>query len=164
MSRLDGFIRRMSAQRDILNDIRDEVGKLEGDILELGLGNGRTFDHLRELFPNRRIIVFDRDVRSHLSSTPEPANTVLGEIRENMQRFAGSNAALVHADIGSGYDDRDAITLTWLPQAVAGALAPGGFAVSGLPLAHPELVEQPQLPSVPAGSYFCYRRAVPAKL
>lgn len=159
MSRLDGFIRRMSAQRDILNHIRDEVELLDGDILELGLGNGRTFDHLRQLFPNRRIIVFDREVRSHRNSTPDPANTVLGEIRETIQLFVGGKAALVHADIGSGYDDRDAVTLTWLPAAVADALAPGGIAVSGLPLSHPLLIEQPRLPSVPPDAYFQYRRA-----
>jgi hypothetical protein len=78
MSRLDSFIRRLTAQRDILNSIVDLVGKTEGPVLEFGLGNGRTYDHLREHFPDRRIIAFDRDVRSYSSSTPPAENMVTG--------------------------------------------------------------------------------------
>ena len=52
MSRLDSFIRRMTAQRDILNQIATQSLLPEsGDVLELGLGNGRTYSHLREVFP-----------------------------------------------------------------------------------------------------------------
>ena len=58
MSRLDSFIRRMTAQRDILNHICDTVKELEGPVLELGLGNGRTYDHLRERFPEQVIPVY----------------------------------------------------------------------------------------------------------
>ena len=39
MSRLDSFIRRMTAQRDILNQVAEQSLLPEsGDILELGLG------------------------------------------------------------------------------------------------------------------------------
>ncbi|TIS83279.1 MAG: hypothetical protein E5X00_05295, partial [Mesorhizobium sp.] len=47
MSRLESFIRRLTAQRDILDQVCAEVAKIEGPILELGLGNGRTFHPLR---------------------------------------------------------------------------------------------------------------------
>lgn len=158
MSRLDSFIHRLTAQRDILNGIRDAVNETEGPILELGLGNGRTFDHLRELFPNRRIIVFDRAVGSHRSSTPNLESMVLGDIHETAQTFVGVDAALVHVDIGTGYDDKDAITLTWLPQLAAGLLRPGGLVASGLELAHPQLEPMPIPSSIPRGRYFLYRR------
>ncbi len=158
MSRLDSFIHRMMAQRDVLNGIRKTVNGVEGPVLELGLGNGRTYDHLRELFPERRIIVFDRAVGSHKTSTPDPENMVLGDIRETAQTFAGVNAALVHVDIGTGYDDKDAITLTWLPQISAALLGPGGLVASGLELKHPRLDPLPLPESVPAGRYFLYRR------
>ena len=127
-------------------------------MLELGLGNGRTFDHLRECFPERRIIVFDRAVGAHKTSVPEPENMVVGEIRETAQKFIGINAALAHVDIGTGYDDKDAITLTWLPQLMAGLVAPDGYAVSGLELQHPQLEALPLLPGVVKGRYFLYRR------
>jgi len=102
----------MTAQRDILNQICPEVAKMEGLVFELGLGNGRTFHHLRERLPGRRIVVFDREVGAHTSSIPDAENLVLGDIRETARRFIGIDAALVHADIGTGYDDRDAVTAT----------------------------------------------------
>lgn len=159
MSRLDSFIRRLSAQRDILNAIRSDVGPLTGPILELGLGNGRTFDHLREIFADHRIVAFDREAKAFSASTPDAENLVLGEIRDTVQAFIGAGAALAHADIGTGHDDLDAITLTWLPQAIAGVLQNGGIAASGLPLVHPDLIALPIPASVPAGRYFLYRRA-----
>ena len=158
MSRLDSFIRRLTAQRDILNAIVELVNGTEGPVLEFGLGNGRTYDHLREHFPDRRIIAFDRDVRSYASSTPQAENMVTGDIRESGQAFLGIGVALAHADIGTGHDDIDAITLTWLPQLMAGVLAKNGIAVSGLPLDRPEL-EPLELPAgVKEGRYYLYRR------
>ncbi|TIV71135.1 MAG: hypothetical protein E5V89_11430, partial [Mesorhizobium sp.] len=106
MSRLESFIRRLTAQRDILDQVCVEVAKIEGPVIELGLGNGRTFHHLRERLPGRRIVAFDRALAAHSSSIPEPENLVLGEIRETARRFIGIEAALVHADIGTGYEDR----------------------------------------------------------
>ena len=49
MTPLDSFIRRLTAQRDILNAIIDLVEEVEGPVLEFGLGNGRTYDHLRDV-------------------------------------------------------------------------------------------------------------------
>ncbi|SFU22249.1 class I SAM-dependent methyltransferase [Mesorhizobium sp. YR577] len=158
MSRLDSFIRRMTAQRDILNHVCIEVAKMEGPVLELGLGNGRTFNHLRERLPGRRIVAFDRKLAAHASSIPDAENLVLGEIRETASTFVGIEAALVHADIGTGYEDRDAVTLTWLPDLSARLLRVGGMAVSGLPLEHQQLQQLPPPPSVPADRYFIYRR------
>lgn len=159
MSRLDSFINRMSAQRDLLNHVRDNLALPEaGEIFEIGLGNGRTYSHLRENFPGRRVIAFDRKLAAHASATPAADDFVEGEIRETGQAYLGQQAALVHADIGTGYDDKDAITLTWLPQMVSGMLASGGVAVSGLPLDHPDLELLPRLPSIAEGRYFHYRR------
>ena len=159
MSRLDSFIRRMSAQRDILNSIESQsLLPSDGDILELGLGNGRTYSHLRELFPERRIIVFDRVLQAHASSIPESENLVLGEINEQAQHFVGHKAAMVHVDIGSGSDEKDAVTLTWLPDLTAALLASNGIAVSGLPLENPSLVQLPVPDGIDSNRYFLYRR------
>jgi hypothetical protein len=158
MSRLESFIRRMTAQRDILDQVCVEVAKIEGPVLELGLGNGRTFHHLRERLPGRRIVAFDRALAAHSSSIPEAENLVLGEIRETASRFIGIDAALVHADIGTGYEDRDAVTSTWLPDLTARLLRVGGLAVSGTPLDHPQLQRLPPPPSVSADRYFICRR------
>lgn len=158
MSRLESFIRRLTAQRDLLDQICHEVAAVPGPIMELGLGNGRTFDHIRERLPDRRIVAFDRTIGAHAGCMPPGDDLVLGDIRETAARFAGIDAALVHADIGTGYEDKDAITLTWLPALAASLARPGGIVASGLPLDNQGLDPLPLPPSVPKGRYFVYRR------
>lgn len=158
MSRLESFIRRMTAQRDCLNHVARLLADVEGPVIELGLGNGRTYDHLREHLPGRRIVAFDRAFAAHLPSAPACEDIVLGEIAVTAQAYAGIGAALVHADIGTGYPDKDAQTVTWLPALTAQLLRPNGIAASGLPLAHDELVPLPLPRSVSKGRYFLYRR------
>ena len=58
MSRLDSVIRRLCAQRDCLEAALETISGRPGHILEFGLGNGRTFDHLRQLAGDREIFVF----------------------------------------------------------------------------------------------------------
>lgn len=158
MSRLDSFINRMTAQRDILNHVRNALILPDGAVLEVGLGNGRTYSHLREIFADRRIVAFDRQFAAHKTLAPEPQDFIEGEIRNTGQKFIGTDAALVHADIGTGYPEKDAVTLQWLPDMVVGMLVEGGIAVSGLPLAHPKLEQMPRLPHIEDGRYFYYRK------
>ena len=159
MSRLDSFIRRMTAQRDILNQVATGAFLPEsGDILELGLGNGRTYSHLREVFPQRRIVAFDRAVMAHSSCIPEENDLVLGEIAETAKRYIGADAAMVHADIGSGSDEIDAVTVQWLPQLMADLLVTGGVALSGLPLQADNLTALPIPDGIDNKRYFLYRK------
>ena len=158
MSRLDSFIRRVTAQRSVLDHVAALVEDLDGPVLELGLGNGRTFDHLRERLPGRRIIAFDRAVVAHASCVPAAGDLVLGDIRETAACYGGPAAALVHADIETGYDEVDAETALWLARLMPGLLAPGGIAASGLALDAPELLRLPVPDDVPAERYFLYRR------
>jgi len=157
-TRLESVIRRLTAQRDIL-DMVCASAIPDGPVLELGLGNGRTYDHLRARLQGRRIVAFDRALAAHKSSIPPEGDLVLGEIRETAERFATAEAALVHVDIGTGYEDKDARTLEWLPQLMVRLLKPGGIAVSGLPLVHPGLAPLPIPETVPQDRYFLYRRA-----
>ena len=71
MSRLDSFIRRLEAQRACLDHAARAIAGLPGPVLELGLGNGRTYDHLRELLPEREIFVFERQLAAHPASMPD---------------------------------------------------------------------------------------------
>ena len=70
MSRLDSFIRRLEAQRACLDATPGWIKGIVGPILELGLGNGRTYDHLRGLHPGREIFVFERQPAAHPDSSP----------------------------------------------------------------------------------------------
>ena len=132
-SRLESFIRRLQAQCNVLDALCAAIPP-QGPVLELGLGNGRTYDHLVHRLPGRRIIAFDRKLSSSLHSTPPADDLVLGEIAVTARGFAGIDAALLHVDIGTGYNDRDAETLSWLPNLVCDLVRPGGLVASGLPL------------------------------
>ncbi len=79
MSRLDSFIRRLEAQRTVLNWAASAIEGKDGIVLELGLGNGRTYDHLRELLPDRAIHVFERNPQPNpRSMPPAPSGTGSG--------------------------------------------------------------------------------------
>lgn len=159
MSRLDSFISRMQSQRAVLNHISSEAMiPPDGIILEIGLGNGRTYDHIRDLFPNNRIIAFDRAIGAHPDSTPQQADTVLGDIKETIRDFAGRDVAFAHADIGTAYPEKDAATLTWLPHAIVASLVKGGIAASGLPLDHPDLEPLPLPEGAEPGRTYFYRK------
>ena len=160
MSRLDSFIRRLMAQRACLDLAAALVHDLPGPVLELGLGNGRTFDHLRELLPERAIFVFEREVRAHAASTPEPARLILGDIRDTLPavraRLPGP-AALAHSDLGTGDPACNGRLAGWLAGALPTLLADGAVVVCDQPLEDPRLMPLPPPEGVASGRYFLYR-------
>jgi len=157
VSRLDSFIRRMQAQRLLIDHAVQAIDGVEGPVLELGLGNGRTYHHLREKLPMRRIIAFDIKVTAQPDSVPAPEDLVLGDIKETAKNFAGIGAALVHSDLGSGIPERDRETLLWLPALIPALLAPGGFVLSDMKLDDLRLLPQ-SLPEGVAEERYCLYR------
>lgn len=162
MSRLDTFIQRLEAQRLLINWAVGEITARDGVVLELGLGNGRTYDHLRERLPGREIVVFDREARAHPHSMPPAEMLVLGEMRETLPAFAarrGRCATLVHADATTGMPEIDRVKLAWLPGAIAALTRTDGIVLSDAALLEPSLLALPVPPEIPIGRYFAYRRA-----
>jgi hypothetical protein len=159
LSRLDSFIRRMQAQRLLINQAVAAISSLEGPVLEFGLGNGRTYHHLRERLPQRRIIAFDIKVTAHQDSVPPAEDLVLGDIRETAPHFIGCEAVLIHLDIGTGVEECDQRTQAWLAPLVPKLLAPRGLAISGLALEVSDLEPLPLPDAIGDGRYFYYRRA-----
>ena len=101
MSRLDSFIRRLEAQRACLNQAALAIAALPGPVLELGLGNGRTYDHLRELLPGREIFVFEREPPVSPEFTPD--NRQLGASKNlAVWRRWRLNAAMATGDADGG--------------------------------------------------------------
>ena len=84
MSRLDSFIRRLEAQRRMLDWAAAAIAGRDGLVLELGLGNGRTYDHLRERLPGRVIHVFERDVSPNPDSMPPADRLVEGDMAQTL--------------------------------------------------------------------------------
>ncbi len=136
MSRLDSMLRRFTAQRDGLNWAAQQIAEQPGDVLDLGLGNGRTYDHLREILPNRRIWVIDRVLQCHPSCIPPEQDFLAGEAQPMLEKLRerGPRIALAHYDFGSGIKQDDVAEAARLSPALAGVMHPGGLIVSGQPL------------------------------
>jgi hypothetical protein len=140
MSRLDFMIGRLTAQRMLLDEAARMIAERPGCVFELGLGSGRTYDHLRNLFPEREIFAFDRAIGAHPTCIPDGEHVILGEIRDTLE-FCGpripGKPALIHVDLGSGDPTQDLITRAWLSPLVARWSAPGTVVLADRPLDGP---------------------------
>jgi len=157
MSRLDSFIRRLQAQRACLTEAVAQIRGVEGFVLELGLGNGRTYDHLREICPDREIYVFDRQVNAHPDCVPAADHLFLGEITTTLpQALAklGPNAALVHTDVGTGDQKSNEKLAATLAPIIRSILRVGGIVISDQALTHPGLSPIALPEGVKPGRYF----------
>ncbi|QBF30666.1 class I SAM-dependent methyltransferase [Thalassococcus sp. S3] len=136
MSRLDSMLRRLAAQRDGLNWAAHSVADKPGDVLDLGLGNGRTYDHLREVLPQRRIWVIDRVLQCHPSCVPPEDDLLQGEAEAMLEELATRSAGIVlaHYDFGFGVKEKDVAEAARLSPLIAAVMKPDGLIVSGQPL------------------------------
>ena len=136
MSRLESMRRRLSAQIDGLNWAAQHVAETSGDVLELGLGNGRTYDHLRQELPGRRIWVIDRVLTPHPSCIPPAELFLQGEAEPMLRQLAtnGPKIALAHYDFGHGIKEKDVEEGARLSPLIAPLMTPGGLIVSQQPL------------------------------
>ncbi|WP_300299133.1 class I SAM-dependent methyltransferase [Ferrovibrio sp.] len=159
MSRLDSFIRRLQAQRDILNWAMDTIAGKSGNVLEIGLGNGRTYDHLRSRLGPERIYAFDRANNANPRSQPLDERLVLGEFADTLPAFAAAHpegAVLVHSDAGLGDLEANARQVIMMSGILPSLLAPGGVLLSDQKLSHPDLRLQPMPVPIPPDRYFVY--------
>ncbi len=146
MSRLDSMLRRLTAQRDGLNWAASRIADKDGDVLDMGLGNGRTYDHLREILPNRRIWVMDRVLQCHPDSTPPEQDFLQGEAEPMLERLAreGHKMAMAHYDFGRGIKEEDVAEAARLSPLIAQVMQPGGLLISGQPLVGFDQIEGPE--------------------
>jgi hypothetical protein len=161
VSRLDSFIRRLEAQRACLNHAAALIAGLDGAVLELGLGNGRTYDHLRSLFPNREIYVCERQIAAHPDCVPPPERLILGDMRETLPAARARlevRIALAHLDVGTGDAAANRILAAELLPLVLPLLCAGGVLVSDPPLDCADLEALPLPDGIAPGRYHLYRR------
>ena len=161
MSRLDSFIRRLEAQRACLNRAAELIRGIDGYVLELGLGNGRTYDHLRELFSDRDIFVCERRVAAHPDCVPPPERLILGDMRETLAtmraRFEG-RVACAHFDVGTGDAAANLVLAAELAPRILPLLCARAVLVSDPEIDRAELEALPLPDGVAAGRYHLYRR------
>lgn len=161
MSRLDSFIRRLEAQRACLNYAAELIASLPGNVLEFGLGNGRTYDHLREKLPDRDIYVFERKVAAHPRCIPPDDRLFLGEVLDTLPKAIaqlGQNTALANADIGSGDEEASKRLARAMLPFILQLLKPGAILVSDQPADDAALEPLPLPFGIKPGRYFLQRR------
>jgi hypothetical protein len=162
MSRLESAIRRLQAQKVCLDWAVTEISAQPGPVLELGLGNGRTYDHLRDRLAGREIFVFERQVAAHPDCVPDDRHLFLGDIRNIISDAAdviGAPAVLAHCDIGNGNKTETAKLAAFVGPSLAPLLAHGALVVSGQAMVIPGCSEVPLPEGVAADRYFIYRMA-----
>lgn len=161
MSRLDVFIDRMVSQRACLDHAIAETAALPGPVFELGLGNGRTYHHMREKITGRDIYVFERAIAAHPDSTPEEAFTILGDVMETLpqtlERF-GPTASLIHADLGGHNLAKNDAFARKVSPLIEPLLAKGGLMVSSDRMYFDALEELPLPEGAVPGRCFIYRK------
>lgn len=134
MSRLDAMIRRMTAQRAGLKWVRQAIGPaatgLAGDIVEIGLGAGRTYDYMREHFADRKIWVIERVMEAHPDYHPPDELLLFGEAEAGLARLKGGGLVLACYDLGVGDPVGDPLKAERFTQPMFDVLRIGGFILS----------------------------------
>jgi hypothetical protein len=160
LTRLDKLLFRLEAQHISLKWIFREIAGRPGVVFEMGLGHGRTYDHLRTHLPDREIYVLDREIDCFDDCIPPDDRLLLGDIGDLLAAAAtrfGGRVILAHADLGSYTEAHNAAMSAKLGPRLPAVLAPGAFVLSDLPL---ELAGTRALP-LPAGArqgrYFLYQ-------
>ena len=160
VSRLERLLYRLEAQHKCLNWAMAEIGGTPGVVFELGLGHGRTYDHLRRHLPDRDIYVFDREVDCFPDCTPDAGHLVLGKFSDTLpavgDRFA-SRAILVNSDVGTYDDAYNVEVAAVVSRHLPAVLAPAAIVLSDLPLALPDARPLPLPKDVRSAQFFVYR-------
>jgi S-adenosyl-L-methionine methyltransferase len=158
-TRLDKLLFRLDAQRVCLEWAFREIEGLPGIVFEMGLGHGRTYDHLRTHLPEREIYVLDHEVDCFADCTPPDDRLLLGDIGDTLAgastRF-GRQVVLAHADMGS-YDEAHNIAMSaTLSRYLPAVLAERAIVLSDLPLELAGTRPLPLPPGAREGRYFLY--------
>ncbi len=157
MSRLESMMRRLTAQKLGLEWAVENIKDLTGDALEIGLGNGRSYDHLREISPDRKIWVIDRILQCHPSCVPPEENFLQGEAGDMLARLKVENRQIViaHYDCGMGIKEKDVAEAAKLSPLIADIMAPNGIIISGQPLIGITQVDGPE--GIAPDRYYFYK-------
>ncbi len=159
------MLARLATQRACLDFAAARIAGLPGPVLELGLGKGRTYDRIRRIMPDRDIFVFDLDTHCPPALKPPSDTLFLGDFRDTLRAAVdrlGNVAALVHADIGSEDQARDAVLARDIGPLIGPLVRQGGLVLSDrqLPLSGDgwERLPLPQDAARTAWPYFIWAR------
>jgi hypothetical protein len=160
ISWLERLLFRLQAQHACLAWAFADIAGKKGLVFELGLGHGRTFDHLRKNLPDRDIYVFDREVDCFPECVPDAAHMVLGDLDDTLPSAArrfGASVILAHCDVGSYAPEHNRRMGALLSRHLPSCLADGALVLSDLPLDIPWAARLALPDGAPAGRYHIFR-------
>jgi len=163
LSRLEKTLFRLQAQAACLDWAFAEIAGRPGPVVELGLGLGRTFSHLRRHLPEREIHVFDRINNAYEDCQPPPGFLHLGEIEATLARLRErleGKVVLANADLGSHDRALNQVVSAMSARLLPSLMAPRGIIMSDLPLELESFETVPLPPGAREGRYYLYRRGV----
>ncbi|MCA1405248.1 hypothetical protein I6F26_12795 [Ensifer sp. IC3342] len=158
-SRLEKLLFRLEAQRICLEWAFGEIAGRPGIVFEMGLGHGRTYDHIRNHLPEREIYVLDREIDCFADCTPPENYMLLGEIEDTLAAAAarfGRQVILAHVDMGSYVEANNIATRAKLSRCLPAVLAPNAIVLSDLPLELAGTRPLPRPPGAPRDTYSLY--------
>lgn len=162
LTRLDKLLFRLDAQHKCLHWAFREISGRPGYVFEMGLGHGRTYDHMRVHLPDREIYVLDREIDSFDDCVPPDDRLLLGDIADTLTsaipRFSGK-VILAHADLGSYTEEHNSAMIAKLSRHLPPVLAPDAIVLSDLPLELEGATALPLPDGAREGRYFLYRNA-----
>lgn len=160
LTRLEKTLFRLEAQYACISWALAQISGRPGLVFELGLGLGRTFHHLRHHLPDRRILVFEREVHSYPDCSPDADQLILGDLGQTLPAAAlefEGQVILVNSDIGTFAPEHNAAMARLVGLHLPPALASGAVVMSDLPLE----LEGAHAVELPGGarpdSYYLYR-------
>jgi hypothetical protein len=161
LSRLEKLYFRLEAQYACFDWVFARIAATRGPIFELGLGKGRTYDHLRRRLPDHDIYVFERDVGPIADCMPPEEFLVRGDVAETLpvyvEDFAGQ-VVLAHSDMGDFSEAHNREMRKLVTKVLPRALAPGGYILSDLDLDLPGFEAVPLPQGARQGRYFIFRK------
>jgi len=159
MSRLTRMIARLTTQQACIELAARLIADRPGVVLEIGLGKGRTIDHMRDVMPGREIFAFDRFVHAPAVAVPDDDHLFLGDFRATLaeppERLRGQ-AVFAHADIGSEDREADAVLAPIVADLLARWLQPGAIVATDRAMDRQGWQPLDDVPDLP-WPYFIYR-------
>ena len=136
LTRIERLARRFPVQIEFINRAIKETKEVDGAILELGLGEGRTLEYL-ERITSAPIFVFEIDEKTNLHFCRASTQLVKGDLFKTLPQMLGSqelNVRMVHADIGTTDYFNDISRIEPLRAIIEKVVSTGGVLVCDRPI------------------------------
>ncbi len=139
LTKIEKFARRLPVQLEYINQAIEETKDMDGTILELGLGGGRTLEYL-EKKTSSPILVFEKSTHSTLKNNRTTTQLVRGDFFTTIPQTCEEmnvDVRMIHADIGTSDYIGDISRFDPLCKIFTKIVPTGGVVICDRPLNFP---------------------------